>query len=132
MPSAFTRTLWLIMSLVFALGSTGTGMAQHNRHDPRVLREDPRLAEGQIAPVLEGLGEHSLQVTTTSKRAQLFFDQSPSARAFGLPMASTIPFLSQREFQRGLSTDGTWVTSQIRSRSFESKVRSNTGRGGGW
>ena len=75
MPSAFTRTLWLIMSLAFAVGSTGTGMAQHNRHDPRVLREDPRLAEGQIAPVLEGLGEHSRQVTTTSERAQLFFDQ---------------------------------------------------------
>ncbi len=46
MQSAFTRTLWLIMSLAFALGSTSTGMAQRNRYDPRVLREDPRLAEG--------------------------------------------------------------------------------------
>ena len=59
--------------LVFLVAHSAS--AQQNRHDPRVLREDPRLAVGQIAPVLEGLGEHSRKVTTVSDRAQLFFDQ---------------------------------------------------------
>lgn len=49
--------------------------AQHNRHDPRVLREDPRLAVGQIAPVLEGLGHHSREITASSERAKQFFNQ---------------------------------------------------------
>ena len=47
----------------------------HNKHDERALKEDPRLAPGQLAPVLEGLGEHHHNVTTGSERAQLFFDQ---------------------------------------------------------
>jgi tetratricopeptide (TPR) repeat protein len=47
----------------------------HNQHDERALQEDPRLAPGQIAPVLEGLGEVHHPVTTSSERAQLFFDQ---------------------------------------------------------
>ena len=47
----------------------------HERHDERVLAEDPRLAPGQIAPILVGLGAHHLPVTTQSERAQLFFDQ---------------------------------------------------------
>ena len=38
-------------------------------------RRIPRLAPGQIAPVLEGLGDHHHKVTTSSERAQLFFDQ---------------------------------------------------------
>ncbi len=51
-------------------------MAQHHgQHDERALAEDPRLAPGQIAPVLEGLGDHHHEVTTSSERAQLFFDQ---------------------------------------------------------
>ena len=49
--------------------------AQHARHDERALAEDPRLAPGQIAPVLEGLGDHHHPITTTSERAQSFFDQ---------------------------------------------------------
>jgi tetratricopeptide (TPR) repeat protein len=50
--------------------------AQHDgSHDRRALREDPRLAAGQIAPVLEGLGDLHHEVTTASPRAQLFFDQ---------------------------------------------------------
>ncbi len=47
----------------------------HHHHDPRALAEDPRLAQGQIAPLLEGLGEHHHPVTTESDRAQIFFDQ---------------------------------------------------------
>jgi len=47
----------------------------HNQHDERALHEDPRLAPGQIAPVLEGLGDVHHPVTTSSERAQLFFDQ---------------------------------------------------------
>ncbi len=59
-----------------ALALCAPAMAQHhNAHDERALKEDPRLAPGQIAPVLEGLGDHHHKVTTSSERAQLFFDQ---------------------------------------------------------
>ena len=62
--------------LALALMLCAPAMAQHhNTHDERALQEDPRLAPGQIAPVLEGLGDHHRQVTTSSERAQLFFDQ---------------------------------------------------------
>ena len=49
------------------------GHAGHG--DPRPLIEDPRLADGQLAPILVGLGFHHFAVTTSSPRAQLFFDQ---------------------------------------------------------
>ena len=69
------RFLAFFSAVLLVLLTAASAWAQHNRHDPRVLREDPRLAAGQIAPVLEGLGEHSRKVTTPSERAQIFFDQ---------------------------------------------------------
>lgn len=48
--------------------------AQIDREEPGIGR-DPRLSEGQIAPVLEGLGDHSRAITTGNDRAQLFFNQ---------------------------------------------------------
>ncbi len=72
MPS-LTRQCFLATSLFLLAGSLTA--QHHNQHDERALAEDPRLAPGQIAPVLEGLGEHHHQVTTHSERAQLFFDQ---------------------------------------------------------
>ena len=75
MMSMKTILRWCL-AVGLALLSGGTAAAQHrNQHDPRALAEDPRLAPGQIAPVLEGLGDHHHQVTTSSERAQLFFDQ---------------------------------------------------------
>lgn len=47
----------------------------HNQHDQRALRQDSWLAPGQIAPVLEGLGDIHHAVTTSSERAELFLDQ---------------------------------------------------------
>ena len=44
-------------------------------HDPRALDADPTTAEGPIAPVLEGLGDHHYEVTTSSPQSQRFFDQ---------------------------------------------------------
>jgi len=44
-------------------------------HDPRALSADPRTATEQIAPRLEGLGDHSMSVTTSSSDSQYFFDQ---------------------------------------------------------
>jgi len=75
--------LWSVrrttLAAVAVIAVCGTLTAQHhNRHDPRALDEDPRLAPGQIAPVLEGLGEHHHPVTTSSERAQQFFDQGLS------------------------------------------------------
>lgn len=53
--------------------------AQHedhtaNREEPGV-GPDPRLAPGQIAPILEGLGNYHRAITTSAERAQIFFDQ---------------------------------------------------------
>ncbi|MEM7581970.1 MAG: hypothetical protein AAF560_01200 [Acidobacteriota bacterium] len=64
-----------IVLLVAALGVSPALAQHHNQHDPRALAEDPRLAQGQLAPVLEGLGENHFKVTTRSERAQRFFDQ---------------------------------------------------------
>ena len=65
-----------LLCTILALALCTPLMAQHhNTHDERALQEDPRLAPGQIAPVLEGLGDHHHKVTTSSERAQLFFDQ---------------------------------------------------------
>jgi len=65
-----------VLAILVSLGVAAPAAAQHhNRHDERALSEDPRLAPGQIAPVLEGLGEHHHTVTTGDERAQLFFDQ---------------------------------------------------------
>ena len=44
-------------------------------HDPRALAADPARAEGPIAPILEGLGDHRFSVTTQSAQSQQFFDQ---------------------------------------------------------
>jgi tetratricopeptide (TPR) repeat protein len=65
-----TLAVALTISLVTPL------LAQHhNKHDERALKEDPRLAPGQLAPVLQDLGDHHHPITTQSERAQLFFDQ---------------------------------------------------------
>ncbi len=44
-------------------------------HDPRALEADPDLAEEAIAPVLDGLGDESIRITTSNPRSQQFFDQ---------------------------------------------------------
>jgi tetratricopeptide (TPR) repeat protein len=44
-------------------------------HDPRALEADPLLADDKIAPVLEGLGDVHLEITTGVPEAQRFFDQ---------------------------------------------------------
>ena len=61
-----------------ALFLAAPAAAQHHAPDQRALAADPRLAEGQIAPVLEGIGENRFKVTTSSARAQAFFDQGLS------------------------------------------------------
>ncbi len=66
----------LLLLAALALAPAGRVEAhQDERHDPRALAEDPRLAPGQIAPLLEGLGDHHHEVTTKSERVQRFFDQ---------------------------------------------------------
>jgi tetratricopeptide (TPR) repeat protein len=71
-----SRPIRIAVTFAASLALCAPALAQHhNTHDARALKEDPRLAPGQIAPVLEGLGDHHRKVTTTSERAQLFFDQ---------------------------------------------------------
>ena len=48
---------------------------QSQVHDPRALTADPATALEPIAPLLEGLGDHHLAVTTSEPRSQQFFDQ---------------------------------------------------------
>lgn len=64
--------LAVILSFVICTGANAT---HYDSHDENALREDPRLAPGQLAPVLEGLGDHHYPITTNSDRAQFFFDQ---------------------------------------------------------
>ncbi len=44
-------------------------------HSPLALEADPSKADAPIAPLLEGLGDHHLPVTTNVPRSQVFFDQ---------------------------------------------------------
>ena len=65
------RTFPLILLLIC---TALTAQDPRDRENPGY--RDPRLTEaGQIAPLLDGLGEHHHQVTAHSERAQLFFDQ---------------------------------------------------------
>ena len=61
--------LSILLSLSVASG------VQSQIHDPRAIEADPATAQDPIAPVLDGLGEHHIEVTTTNPRSQYFFDQ---------------------------------------------------------
>jgi len=65
----------VILSIASIAVCSGADAKHYDKHDERTLREDPRSAPGQIAPVLEGVGEHHHKITTNSDRAQFFFDQ---------------------------------------------------------
>jgi len=60
----------LLITLLLVLSVT----AQAQIHDPRALAADPATASSPIAPVLDGLGEHSHKVTASSE-SQAFFNQ---------------------------------------------------------
>lgn len=51
------------------------GEAVAQVHDPRAIDADPTTATAPIAPVLDGLGDQSMNVTTSSERSQYFFNQ---------------------------------------------------------
>ncbi len=65
---------WISLCACLLLAAPAAGQ-HHNHHDDRALAADPSRAAEQIAPVLEGLGDHHHPVTTNSERAQMFFDQ---------------------------------------------------------
>ncbi|MFQ5790345.1 MAG: hypothetical protein ACE5JI_07675 [Acidobacteriota bacterium] len=67
---------WAAFVLGFLVCTSGrmTGWAK-SAQDVERWKTDPRLSEGQIAPLLKGMGEHSHPVTTKSPGAQRFFDQ---------------------------------------------------------
>ena len=49
--------------------------AQHAHLDHRALHLDPTTSDAPIAPVLTGLGDVHFEVTTSSEKAQYFFNQ---------------------------------------------------------
>jgi tetratricopeptide (TPR) repeat protein len=66
------RTVVTLLAVVcFAL--TENAIAQI--HDPRALEADPATATEAIAPVLDGLGDEHITITTNDPKAQEFFDQ---------------------------------------------------------
>lgn len=65
---------WMLAAAVALLSGHALAQQEMNREEPG-RGPDPRLSPGQIAPVLEGLGDYHRRVTTDSERAQLFFDQ---------------------------------------------------------
>ena len=81
---------------VFILSTTG--WAQSSQDSDR-WRTDPRLSQGQIAPLLNGMGEHTHPVTAASSRAQRFFDQGLNL-TFGFTHAEAI-----RAFQEAARLD---------------------------
>ncbi len=61
---------------LLALSIASPVLAQHaNKHNDRALAEDPRLAPGQIAPRLDGLGPIHMEISTDDEAVQAFFDQ---------------------------------------------------------
>ena len=66
-----SKRLLGLVAVVTLLATTATAQI----HDPRAIETDPATAEGPIAPVLEGLGNHHLEVTTDVPASQHFFDQ---------------------------------------------------------
>ncbi len=78
-----------ILSLIlFFTTLQTTGWAQSSQDEER-WKTDPRLSEGQIAPLLNGMGEHTHPVTAASDRVQLFFDQGLNL-TFGFNHAEAI------------------------------------------
>ena len=65
----------ICLAVAVCVGEFGVEPSWAQFHDPRALEADPDLAKEPIAPVLEGLGDHHLTVTTTDPRSQAFFDQ---------------------------------------------------------
>ncbi|HSR53478.1 MAG TPA: hypothetical protein VLV83_21855 [Acidobacteriota bacterium] len=82
-------TIWLGL-----LAATGL-LAQ----DDERWKTDPRLEEGQIAPYLDGLGDHSHAVTASGEDVQKFFDQG-LALTYGFNHAEAI-----RAFREGARRD---------------------------
>ncbi len=64
------RLLALIL-LIFSIVLT----VQAEVHDQRAIDSDPLTAKSPIAPKLEGLGDHHIDVTTNNPESQYFFDQ---------------------------------------------------------
>ena len=63
-------------SVVFAgLCFVLSGVTLAQIHDPRALEANPATAQEPIAPVLNGLGDETLTITTRVPRAQEFFNQ---------------------------------------------------------
>ncbi|MGH9812956.1 MAG: hypothetical protein ACRD4T_07455, partial [Candidatus Acidiferrales bacterium] len=60
--------------LLLALGVAAPAVAAGEPVDPRQDTE-AQVVEGQTAPRLQNLGDHSHPITTAAPRAQLFFDQ---------------------------------------------------------
>ena len=71
-----TRITARIMSAaVLTMGAIAH--AQVNPEEPG-FGEDPRVSKGPIAPLLDGMGTHTMDITTKSERAQTFFNQGLS------------------------------------------------------
>lgn len=60
------------LAVLVAASIAATGQHGANREEPA---RDPRLARGQIAPILDGLGDHHHPITTANPESQKFFDQ---------------------------------------------------------
>ena len=93
---------WVAFMLsVFLASMTGptTSWGQSSQ-DAERWKTDPRLSEGQIAPMLNGLGEHTHPITAKSDRVQRFFDQGLNL-VYGFNHAEAI-----RAFQEAARLDG--------------------------
>lgn len=63
-----------IVALTCVWPGTAAAGPEVDREEPGIGK-NPRVTEGQIAPLLDGLGDYHVEITTSVPRAQLFFDQ---------------------------------------------------------
>jgi hypothetical protein len=68
-----SKRVMTVLCTVIGIALAGSALAQI--HDPRALEADPEVAPEAIAPVLDGLGDEGMTITTDSPRAQEFFNQ---------------------------------------------------------
>lgn len=75
MKNELKVVLTFLVSITLALPVLA--QQENNREEPG-FGDDPRVSKGPIAPLLPGLGTHSMKVSTKSESAQRFFDQGLS------------------------------------------------------
>lgn len=99
MKFTYKKASSILIGVVAAtLTIAANAQEQSNREEPG-FGDDPRVSTGPIAPILEGLGTHKMEVTTHFGKARKFFNQ-------GLTLAYAFNHAeAKRSFQEAIRLD---------------------------